>query len=153
MLEVISDRPETIQVFARLMNRSTWANDCLVWNGYRNAKEYGRARYRGRSEYVHRLGWILNFGMPPAAKPWVLHRCDNPPCWNIEHLWVGDHQDNMDDMVRKGRGGSGHGQETHCPEGHRYGLGNLYADPSRQGAHRRCATCARKRQREYRANR
>ena len=33
----------------------------------------------------------------------MLHRCDNPPCFRDEHLWLGTHADNMEDKRRKGR--------------------------------------------------
>lgn len=33
----------------------------------------------------------------------VLHKCDNPPCCNIDHLFVGTQKDNVQDMISKGR--------------------------------------------------
>jgi hypothetical protein len=53
----------------------------------------------GRS---HRAAWKLTHGPIPDGLQ-VLHRCDNPPCCNPAHLFLGTQQDNIADMHKKGR--------------------------------------------------
>lgn len=81
---------------------------CWVYIGARNAKGYGRVELpmkrgvRGRRVRAHRLAWLRARGAIPAGM-FVLHSCDNPPCINPDHLFLGTNSDNMTDMVRKGR--------------------------------------------------
>jgi hypothetical protein len=113
---------------------------CLVWTGVRLPRGYGVVKVGGRTLRVHRVAWIERNGPIPPETPHVLHRCDNPPCWAEGHLFLGTHADNMADMSAKGRGRSGHGHETHCPQGHPYDEANTYLD-SRNIRH--CRTCNR----------
>lgn len=69
---------------------------------------YGVFWFAPRYEAAHRVAWILTFGPIPDGL-WVLHKCDNPPCCNPAHLFLGTHRDNMLDMHRKRRGAK-------CPE-------------------------------------
>jgi len=52
--------------------------------------------------YTHRVAWELLRGYVPDGKK-VLHKCDNPPCVNPDHLYVGTQSDNVADMDRRGR--------------------------------------------------
>ena len=51
---------------------------------------------------AHRIAWELVHG-PVPEKFCVLHKCDNPPCINVDHLFLGTQQDNLADMNAKGR--------------------------------------------------
>lgn len=72
---------------------------CWNWQGCRKERGYG---HTGRG-YAHRRSYELFKGPIPKGRS-VLHRCDNPPCINPDHLRVGTQADNIADMVGKGRG-------------------------------------------------
>lgn len=96
--------------FWRSMKRN---GGCLEWTRTKQPAGYGRLRYRGKREGAHRVAWTLCFGEIPDGLC-VLHRCDNPSCFNPMHLFLGTHAENMRDKVNKGRDRhpSGHGHTS-----------------------------------------
>ena len=76
--------------------------DCHNWTDQIRPDRYGDFRMGERKELAHRASWLLLVGDIPESK-WVLHHCDNRSCVNPDHLYIGTHQDNMDDMVERGR--------------------------------------------------
>ena len=75
---------------------------CWEWVAGKCKKGYGTFWANGRTNKAHRFSYtIFNKEIPKGL--FVLHKCDNPSCVNPEHLFTGTNQDNMDDMVRKGR--------------------------------------------------
>ena len=76
--------------------------DCWLWTGNINSDGYGRIGVNYKNILAHRFSWGLHFGMIPKGMN-VLHECDNPPCVNPAHLFLGTQADNMKDMVAKGR--------------------------------------------------
>lgn len=87
---------------ARFWARVQQGDGCWEWTGFRDPKGYGRFQFEGRPMGVHRLSWLLHHGPIPAGLH-VLHRCDNPPCVNPDHLWLGTNDDNIADRHAKGR--------------------------------------------------
>lgn len=78
-------------------------DECWEWTGSRFAKGYGVFCLNKRDRIgAHRMSWTLTNG-PIQGRLWVLHRCDNPPCCNPAHLFLGTPVDNVRDMHMKGR--------------------------------------------------
>lgn len=103
-------RPLADRFWARVEKRGP--DECWPWTGYRDAKGYGQiALNRRTAEGAHRVSWALARGEIPDGIH-VLHRCDNPPCCNPAHLFLGTHADNMWDMKAKGRASGGPGPLT-----------------------------------------
>jgi HNH endonuclease/helix-turn-helix protein len=78
--------------------------ECWLWTAGRDQDGYGQLwdNDAGRSLRAHRVAYELANGPIPEGAC-VLHRCDNPPCCNPAHLFVGTNGDNTADMVAKGR--------------------------------------------------
>lgn len=86
-------------------------SECINWTGSKDAKGYGLRRVKGKLWRVHRLSYTEAHGEIPKGLV-VMHSCDNPSCYNVEHLSLGTHQDNCDDKHRKGRFISGQAKKT-----------------------------------------
>ncbi|MGW5519089.1 HNH endonuclease signature motif containing protein [Nocardia africana] len=79
------------------------SSGCLEWTGYIGPNGYGQIGNSNRKVILtHRAAWMLNHGRI-AKGMFILHKCDNRPCCNIDHLFIGTQMENVVDMHRKGR--------------------------------------------------
>jgi hypothetical protein len=84
---------------------------CDEWVGAKTRKNYGTRRYKGKLWRAHRAAWDEQVGPIPDGL-WVLHRCDNPPCIRVSHLYLGTAKDNRADCVQKRREGHAGGRPS-----------------------------------------
>ena len=75
---------------------------CWEWQGVMHHSGYGCFKDKGKFTYSHIASYRAFHG--PTDGKFVCHRCDNPRCCFPGHLFLGTHQENMDDMKAKGRG-------------------------------------------------
>lgn len=145
---------------------------CHEWIAARGSYGHGHFSIRDPETRVFhqykasRVAWMLYVGSIPD-RMWVLHHCDNPPCVNPEHLFIGNAQDNVDDMHKKGRGlpldiviararlgrsiaADKKRSRTHCRYGHPYSGENLIVFTSQSGTPARdCKECRRTARKKY----
>jgi hypothetical protein len=87
--------------FWKRVKQGKTENDCWDWLGAK-LQGYRQIRINHKSIKTHRFSYELHKGKIPK---WlgVLHHCDNPPCCNPKHLFLGTHKENMADRDIKGR--------------------------------------------------
>lgn len=110
-----TSRPKYCSDYCRLYSKVSQEpgqgpkSDCWEFQGGKHRFGYGMINMsESKASDVtvsHIVAWEISNGPVPDGL-FVCHKCDNPPCCKPDHLFLGTHQDNMDDMVKKGRSGS-----------------------------------------------
>lgn len=138
--------PTAMERFEARVDKSSGPDGCWLWTGGTFKTGYGRFYDKGKHHVAHR--WLLgelrgeHLNWPEERG---CHKCDNPPCVNPAHLYIGDGFTNMQDCAKRGR--HHWALKTHCPQGHEYTPDNTYVN----GGRRTCRTCALRRAREHAA--
>lgn len=103
-----SSRPDQIPITPELV-LSFWTkvqkagpSECWLWLGGSYKGGYGVFCLPSHNVPASRYAYYLSSGHWPGCFD-VLHSCDNPPCCNPAHLWLGFAKENARDMVGKGR--------------------------------------------------
>jgi hypothetical protein len=111
----------SVNIIERLERRAGELRDGECWESdYKCTNGFGHVILRLGSTghiYQHRLAWEAHNAEPIPEGMCVLHKCDNPRCFNPEHLFLGTRKDNTHDMCTKGRH---NGNRNRCPETGRY---------------------------------
>lgn len=120
------------------------ATSCWEWTKLScTSAGYGQVLFLNKMRYAHRVSYYLHHpGNDLDSVYQVMHSCDNRKCINPSHLSLGTNQDNVHDMLRKGRAKGRFTGVTSCVNGHEFTTDNTYIKPN---GYKACRTCKRNR--------
>lgn len=95
----------------KIESRLNKTENCWLWLGAATPTGYGIVTYKGKNYYTHRI--MFEATKEPIKKFYnVMHKCDNPPCCNPDHLFQGMQYQNAEDKQIKGRAAKKVGEES-----------------------------------------
>jgi hypothetical protein len=100
------------QRFIVKIDKTSSANGCWLWTASLN-HGYGQFHNKNGPRIASRIAYELWVGKI-TNELHVRHKCDEPSCCNPEHLELGTHQDNMNDMIERGRKNVAKGERHAC---------------------------------------
>ena len=98
---------EKIVSFLFLNRNIDLKNGCWNWERGKVKKEYGVIYFQRHQYLVHRISAMIFLGFDIDSSLCVCHSCDNPSCFNPDHLFIGTQQDNLIDAYKKERNAKG----------------------------------------------
>ena len=122
--------------------------ECWLWQG-NLTNGYGRLSFDSLYLTTHRLSAYLYLDLDLAdSTQHALHKpiCKNKNCWNPKHLYVGTHQDNMNDRNLNQITVNQNTFKTHCPQGHEFTSENTY---NTKRGKRLCKICESEKNKRY----
>lgn len=138
VLPLFTMKPKTRQTKESFLKKLRIKDSgCWDFKGAINATGYGVVGFNGKVMQAHRLSWFLHNGEIPDGLL-VCHRCDNRRCCNPDHLFIGTHKDNTQDMILKGRRSALNAKRSTCRR-----MGHNTSSPDSRYSSGKCIMCCK----------
>jgi len=100
-ISCFNSRKNPIEIFFKNISKDNHPDGCWIWEGRKDKDGYG-ILWNKKAIKAHRYSMELHGNKVPHDML-ACHHCDNPPCVNPEHLFIGTNLDNVQDSIKKGR--------------------------------------------------